>query len=253
MFGKYSSGTTKSDNRQEVLEHPEYLNPFFSKGPIIFSVFNHQQFRFSYISPNVKGVLGISPEELISMHYEEFLKQFMHPEDVQLITRELAPDIFDFIKKYLKKRATRISVHFNYRLKTAAGNWIKVEQQITPLEVDKEGKVILDQSIYTQMGKADFKDKLPLKLQIFTRDVNGLFNLQLCRTYMCKRAGPSSLTPREAQIIRMLTKGQTSLEMANALSIHETTVITHRRNMLRKLCLKNTNELISWGYEKGIL
>ena len=253
MIGENFSDTIEAYDIHDLIEHPEYLNAFFSRGPVIFSIFDHIKNRFSYISPNVKDIVGISPEEIIAMNYREFLNQFMHPDDMQLITCKLLPDIFDYIKKHLKKNVTKISVHYNYRIKTIAGYWMKIEQQITPLEVDDNGKLILDQSIYTQIGKAEFKEKLALKLQIYKKDINGLFNLQFCRTYMSNKTQINSLTPREIQVIRMLTKGLTSQEMADALNICETTVITHRRNMLRKFCLKNTNELISWGYEKGIL
>lgn len=253
MFGKNSLNTTVSHDQQDLMDHPEYLNAFFSKGPVIFSIFNHKSLRFCYISPNVKNILGISPEELIAMDCQDFLRHFMHPDDLKVISCELFPDIADFIRKNLKKRLASISVHYNYRIKTAAGYWIKIEQQTTPLDVDENGILNLDQSFNTQVGKGDFRETFPIKLQIFLKDVNGLFNEQFCRTYMSKKAGLNSLTPREMQILKMLTKGLTSHKMADLLNISETTIITHKRNMLRKFCLKNTNELVSWGYEKGIL
>jgi two-component system nitrate/nitrite response regulator NarL len=62
-----------------------------------------------------------------------------------------------------------------------------------------------------------------------------------------------SLTPREIEIICMLGKGINSTEISEKLFLSAYTVITHRKNILKKLSLKNTAELMSFAYEKGLL
>jgi DNA-binding NarL/FixJ family response regulator len=56
---------------------------------------------------------------------------------------------------------------------------------------------------------------------------------------------PSPLSEREMEILKLLAKGKTSGEIAQALTISDLTVKTHRRNMMRKLKVKNVAAMIS--------
>jgi DNA-binding NarL/FixJ family response regulator len=54
----------------------------------------------------------------------------------------------------------------------------------------------------------------------------------------------SGLSVREKQIIALIVEGGSSKEIAEQLSISHRTVHCHRANILRKLGLKKTNDLI---------
>lgn len=228
------------------------FNAFLSEGPVIISTFNHSTFKFDYLSPNVEQLLGLSAGCIKQLNYQKFLKLFMHPEDIQVIASRLFPDIVRFMNHDAKEEVMKFSVHYNYRMRTASGEWVKMEQQTTPLKVDQKRKILLDQSFYTQLGKADFHEYYPLKLSIFYRD-KGIYDLRFSKIYLQKKAKGNSLTPREMEILKMLAEGITSCEIADMLNISETTVITHRRNMLNKFKVKNTSELIAWAFHSAFL
>lgn len=61
------------------------------------------------------------------------------------------------------------------------------------------------------------------------------------------------LTKREVQIIKMVGGELTSKEISTELSISEFTVNTHRKNILRKLDVKNTAGLLNFAKQHGIL
>ncbi|WP_323845631.1 helix-turn-helix transcriptional regulator [Microbulbifer magnicolonia] len=50
---------------------------------------------------------------------------------------------------------------------------------------------------------------------------------------------------RERQVIRLLSEGKTSAEIADRLSISVNTVKNHRRNILHKANCRNTGQLLS--------
>lgn len=54
-------------------------------------------------------------------------------------------------------------------------------------------------------------------------------------------------TPREAEIIRLLAEGKGSKEIAAALGITGRTVETHRANIMRKLDLHSSTELVRYA------
>lgn len=75
--------------------------------------------------------------------------------------------------------------------------------------------------------------------------------------YLRGKRGPqlnsSELSEREIEIIRYVAEGHNSREIANKLFLSEYTVKTHRRNIMHKLHVKTSAELIHVASEKGII
>lgn len=63
----------------------------------------------------------------------------------------------------------------------------------------------------------------------------------------------STLTPREQEVMRMLAEGLSVKAVANELYISPKTVENHRTNLMKKLGLKNTVELIRYSARLGLI
>jgi len=61
------------------------------------------------------------------------------------------------------------------------------------------------------------------------------------------------LTPREIEIVGLIAKGLTSKAVAEKLFISEYTVIKHRKNIIKKLKMKNFTEVVSYAISNGII
>ncbi len=61
-----------------------------------------------------------------------------------------------------------------------------------------------------------------------------------------------SLTSREIEIISLIKKGDSSKEIAASLYLSTKTVDAHRHNILKKLKLKNSAELVDYVNKRGL-
>jgi DNA-binding NarL/FixJ family response regulator len=61
------------------------------------------------------------------------------------------------------------------------------------------------------------------------------------------------LTSREMEVLELLAKGYSTREIASTLFITEKTVETHRKNMVEKVRVKNTVELVAYAVGRGFL
>jgi len=61
-----------------------------------------------------------------------------------------------------------------------------------------------------------------------------------------------TLTSRERQVLHLVTEGSTNQEIASKLDISVRTVETFRANLMRKLAVGNTAELVRFAFEVGI-
>jgi DNA-binding NarL/FixJ family response regulator len=62
-----------------------------------------------------------------------------------------------------------------------------------------------------------------------------------------------SVTKREIEIIKLIAEGLTSQEMANKLFISPRTVETHRSNLMKKMGVKNSIELVRKAQQAELL
>jgi DNA-binding NarL/FixJ family response regulator len=60
------------------------------------------------------------------------------------------------------------------------------------------------------------------------------------------------LSKREVEVIRLIIAGNTSCEIGERLFISEHTVRTHRKNILRKLNIHKTTQLIRYAFSSGL-
>lgn len=62
----------------------------------------------------------------------------------------------------------------------------------------------------------------------------------------------SSLSPREKEILRLLSEGCSSKEIAEKLVISPSTVHSHQSNLMTKLGLNSRHELIQYARQRGL-
>jgi two-component system, NarL family, response regulator NreC len=61
------------------------------------------------------------------------------------------------------------------------------------------------------------------------------------------------LTDREKEVLQLLAEGRTNKEVATLLDLGLSTVETHRGNLMQKLNLHNTAEIVLYAVRKGLI
>ncbi|MBM3302287.1 MAG: helix-turn-helix transcriptional regulator, partial [Deltaproteobacteria bacterium] len=88
-------------------------------------------------------------------------------------------------------------------------------------------------------------EKLPesarLLLQTLELNINNIFS----DFEVGPIAGDGQLTPREIRICELISSGLSSKEVADIIGVSETTVLSHRRNIRKKLGLKSSQGSLS--------
>ena len=67
------------------------------------------------------------------------------------------------------------------------------------------------------------------------------------------RRGPSELTDRECEVLRLVATGMTNREVASALTISQHTVGRHLQNIFTKLGVSSRAAATAYAYEHGIV
>lgn len=64
---------------------------------------------------------------------------------------------------------------------------------------------------------------------------------------------PTPLTPREIEIVKLISKGLIAKEIASQLNLSPHTVYTHRKKIMKKLNLNTSSELVLYAVNAGII
>lgn len=64
---------------------------------------------------------------------------------------------------------------------------------------------------------------------------------------------PTSLSPREFEVLELITKSMTTAQIADELHLSVHTINSHRKNILKKLNLSSPAELIVYALETGLV
>jgi DNA-binding NarL/FixJ family response regulator len=64
---------------------------------------------------------------------------------------------------------------------------------------------------------------------------------------------PTPLSAREIEVVKLISKGLIAKEIASTLNLSTHTVYTHRKNIMKKLKLGSSSELVLYAVNSGIL
>jgi DNA-binding NarL/FixJ family response regulator len=89
----------------------------------------------------------------------------------------------------------------------------------------------------------------------FSRQVHEVILNKYKRTASIKKERKENvkLTPREIEVIKLIDDGLTSQQMADRLFISPRTVETHRANLMKKMSVKNSLELVKKARSINVL
>lgn len=108
------------------------------------------------------------------------------------------------------------------------------------LSKECDGKEIIDAVIATAKGEKFY----------CTNVLNYLLERSFPKENECK---PLPLSPREVEVVQLVASGLIAKEIADKLNLSTHTIYTHRKNIMKKLGIGSTSELVLYAVQEGIV
>lgn len=183
--------------------------------------------------------LGYDSETLFNGGMRYFWK-LIHPDDLNYWLKAL-DELMNFtIEEISVDKRTLVSYTWNYRIKNTKNEYVNIVQNTTPLEFDTEQKPIIGLAHYTVLNSRRVMD-VCASAKMFNPEKE--YETIYFNNYS-KKLITDGISNRERDIIRLLVLDLSSKEIAQRLCISPNTVDTHRRNILKKLNISSTGELV---------
>ncbi|KJD31548.1 LuxR family transcriptional regulator [Tamlana nanhaiensis] len=239
IFQSYAKPSLES-HIEKIIE----LDPYLPYNSTFFCITNTQKLSFEYVSKNLKACLGLDVEALKSGGMNMFWKR-MHPNDLEQWLNALNGLMEFTLNEIDDASRSKMSYTWNYRLKNGNNEYVNIIQNTTPLEFDANNKPIIGLAHYTVLsGEINMEVCASAKML----NENNEYETKYFSNFSNKLLA-NGVSNRERDVIRLLMLKYTSKQIAEKLSISHNTVDTHRRNIMKKLNVSSTGELI--GMLKG--
>lgn len=220
----------------KIIELDTYL-PYNST---FFCITNTQTLSFEYISKNMFSCIGLDTSTLKEKGMRFFWNR-IHPDDIEPWLQALNELMNFTINDISFEKRKQTSYTWNYRFKNAKNEYVTIVQNTTPLEFDIDGKPIMGLAHYTVL---DTKINMQICASAKILNVNNEYETKYFNNFSQKLL-TNGVSNRERDIIRLLLLNHSSKEIAEKLFITSNTVDTHRRNILKKLNISTTGELVA--------
>lgn len=166
--------------------------------------------------------------------------KLLHPEDIDKWLQALDGLMKFTLTEIEEADRGRMSYSWNYRLKNHHGDYVNIIQNTTPLQFDSENKPVIGLAHYTVLHGT-----IPMEVCASAKKLNehNEYETVYFNTFSQKLLS-NGLSNRERDVIRLLVLNKSSKAIGDSLNISSNTVDTHRRNILKKLDISSTGELI---------
>lgn len=235
IFESYAHDSLHEHNNK-IIE----LDAFLPYNSTFYSISNTQTLSFEFVSKNIFSCLGIKSSELKEKGMRYFWSR-MHPEDVEPWLTALNELMNLTVNEISIDERRKMCYTWNYRFKNAKGKYVNIIQNTTSLEFDIDNKPTIGLLHYTVLSH---KIKMDVCATAKILNANNEYETKYFNNFSQKLL-TNSVSNRERDIIRLLVLNYSSKEIANKLSISSNTVDTHRRNILKKLNISSTGELVA--------
>ena len=221
--------------------HIPYLDKICEISNSVIMIFDLFKREHIYISQNIERILHINYEKTIGkpdylndrIHKDDFLK--LHGTGIYFLKYGLS------LNPSERKNGKLVN---EYRILNEKGNYIRVIEQQVILENDKHN------NIWLALGIIDISPDQSSDAEFCSR----LIDIHTGKIYMFPPQDKESmLTAREKEILRLISKGLISKQIADKLYISVNTVNTHRQKILEKLNAANTIEAIKYASGLGLI
>ena len=225
-----------------ILKFEDITSQIISMGPFYYYVIDFYDMSVSHISQSIRDVHGFEPE---STSFSDILGT-IHPDDISYVQKTEAA-IAEFYYTQLKpEQLLRYKMNYSFRSKMADGSYALLNHQAILLTLDSNGGFGKSLNIHTRIDHISASNNWKYSLI-------GLDNEPSFMNRSVSEGSPLKLSKREIEIVKLIGEGLDSAMIAERLFISPKTVKKHRSNMLKKLDVKNTGQVVKEAVLAGLI
>lgn len=229
--------------REFSADFPDCKN--FQIGPCAFYILDFKNNKFLHMDDRIEQITGIPANEYLNRKPAETIGEVADPAHIEAIA--------EYINKTMElldesSSGDEMIASIEHNVITRDGQPKRIISQFYPVVFNDMGRPAINKGRVIDITHIR-NDGLP---RMFVMKNNRIIYEETAQPESVIRGGDINLTKTEIELIRLLSEGNTSQQIAEKMNISILTVYTHRKN-IRNKTHQEMNRLISVLKDKGIL
>jgi len=235
------------ENTFNQQNNDNYLK-LIESSPAVLGIFNFHTLDYDFVSNNIKDLFGYTSEEFIEGGVD-FNYSIIDNVHANIISGKIYPVFLEHCIKYSDmNKLMDLQFSYEYRVNCKSGKAIWCLRQSRIAELDDFKHPFKE--TFSIVSIDEYKKDESVKFVISLKNDEGYETIYFEKINQHEF---SILSEREVQILKLLSEGNSTPEIAEILCLSEHTIKSHRKNIMQKLDVKNSLDSIKKALEKGIL
>ena len=237
---------SRQPSRPVNVNFDEIVSSVFSTGLLYYYVIDFFYMSIQGMCSRFKEAHGIEPEDV--KHINDILA-LIHPDDMDFVSKAENKGLKFIYEELGAEKFLRYKCSYNFRFRAADGSYRLYNHQSLILTLDDNNNFVKSLNIHTDISHITHNNNYKLSL-IGLKGEPSFLNIDVMEGNKAQ-ADEKVFSKREIEIIRLISEGRTSKEIAQKLHISVDTVKSHRKRILDKTNCANVAELIATSVSKG--
>jgi DNA-binding CsgD family transcriptional regulator len=228
-------------------------SPLFAETPA--SKFNAAFFldlishRYTHMDDSCKDLVGYSSKYLIDGGVDSWVDMWS-PVQVDIYCNKLLPVIGKYLAEIDPKRAQNYVFTTSYSVRSQQGDIRIILERVVYLYHPMSPSPVAIAGFGSDITHFAEADKTIQTLEDWSRQGESRL---IFKNVLFHHSEKAALSKKELEILKWITDGYSSKQVADKLKISRHTVNNHRKNMLEKTGCSNSLELVKYAIAKGLL
>jgi len=229
----------------------KYSDFLFSKINGFVALCNFTTGQYEYVSENIKSNLGYDVSNISTEELTHLMGSIIDEKHAQLMISPYLSQFCECIKQHATAATgTDFRTTCCCKLKDIYGNYEWYLLDTAVVKVNETGFPLITVITCTNINVIKKDDSF--YYNILRKNGDGLYEVIFEGTGK-NELDQYNLTPRELEIINLISLGYSNKRIADVLSISILTVQTHRKRIIKKVKCKGTGELTNFAFSRGLL
>ncbi|WP_407481528.1 response regulator transcription factor [Elizabethkingia meningoseptica] len=231
-----------------LITHSKRLIRSMSHISPLFYVIDYTQSSYRLMTDNILNIGGEKAEAFLEGGLAKLIEVYQK-DDFKIYNERVFKNNRDFLQSVPVNRHHNYIFSYNFRAKHKKGHLVSLYQRGFYITSQDTGLPLF--SIGTIQDISLFKRDMIMCHSI--EEINSTGSDLLQQKFYLPDEKDRLVSPQERRVLQYIAEGKSSKQIADLLFISENTVITHRKNILRKTDTLNTAELIAYAIRKNII
>lgn len=246
------SPTTLPQKAESIIEHFRPAKQIVSHFAPVTFLLDYATKKYIYVEETCFNLLGYTAKWFLEKGLEEYLSNW-HETDFEIINTKVFPDNIAFFKTIHPEHYTDYIFTYNYRMRNPRTGYVTVIQRGSYIPGTAGG---LAGIIGVAFDITHYKSDLSIVHTIekaTTTEYGKVNELVFKKVHPVYEAESRILSKAELRVLKSISEGWSSKQIADKMNLSLNTVNNHRKNMLAKTGCKSSSELMNYAIKHGLV